>query len=292
MDSGPPAAWWQATFDLPVALEESTAQLLEASGALGAEVRPRGDAVQVVAYFPASAEPGAVAAALRAAGQEAGLRLEPAVAPFADGRWEEEYQRSLRPFPVGRRLLIVPGHADVPAGAGRIPLYIPPGRAFGTGDHATTALCLEFLEAAVTPGAHLLDVGTGSGILAIAALRLGAGRAVAVEPDREAAAVARRNFRRNGVSARAELVAGTTADVAAGWFDLLTANLFAGLLRDLMPEFSCLLRPGGRGVLSGLRAEEAGALLDAAAARGLAAVDLREDDGWAALELRKPPRHP
>lgn len=277
--------FWKVSFELPADLEEPLAAWLQASGALGAELRPApGGGLEVIAWFRDGE--GDPAAALAAASGRADLR--PRVEPGEDGGWAERFQRSLAPFPLGAGFQVVPTEAPAGAGApGRIPIHLPPGRAFGTGDHPTTALCLEYLEREVSPGMHLLDVGTGSGILAIAAARLGAARVVAVEPDREAAAVALANFRRNGVARRVELVAGGLAEVRGSWFDRLAANLLARALVELMPEIALRLRPDGGAVLSGMTAEEWEAVADAAQARGLRPVEVRERAGWVALEVRR-----
>lgn len=223
-----------------------------------------------------------LAAALGAA-QAADLRRLP------DAGWAEAYQRSLRAFAVGERLWLVPSEAPLAeAPHGRLPIVIPPGRAFGTGEHATTSLCLEYLERRVRPGAQVLDVGSGSGILAIAAVRLGAARVVAVEPDREAAAELARNLRRNDVARRVEIVAGDLSEVRSGWFDLAAANILAGTLVELMPAIGALLRPGGGAVLSGIRAEEQEGVAEAAAGRRLRVAERRSRDGWVALHLEKP----
>jgi len=214
-----------------------------------------------------------------------------------DGGWAEAYQRSLRPFAVGQRLWIVPteeagAEVDVTEPPARLVIHLPPGRAFGTGDHATTALCLEYLDREVRAREHVLDVGAGSGILSIAAILLGASRVVAVEPDGEAAGVLARNVRRNRVARRIEIVTGTLARISTGWFDRVVANILAGTLVELMPEIATLLRPGGGGVLSGIRTEEAVTVADAAAARGLRINGEAGRDGWVALEVVKPDSGP
>jgi ribosomal protein L11 methyltransferase len=273
-------------------VEERLAAWLSASEALGAELLEAGSGLGVRAYLPGSlTEP---TAREHAASLAASLGLQGAalLSWLADAGWAEAYRRTLRPFPAGRRLWIVPTEpgpdAEPVPPEGRLPIFLPPGRAFGTGDHPTTLLCLAYLERQLQPGSSLLDVGSGSGILAIAGIRLGAARAVAVEPDREAAAELARNVRRNGVGRRIEIVAGPLREVAAGWFDLATANILARTLSELLPEIAFLLRPGGGAVLSGIRDEEAAGLADEAAGRRLHLVGSERAGGWTALHLRKP----
>ncbi|MGD8374531.1 MAG: 50S ribosomal protein L11 methyltransferase [Acidobacteriota bacterium] len=279
--------WRRLRFEVPRGREDALGAWLEETASLGSCVRAvAGDREEVEAYYPESGPDPAEA--IRGMARRDGVAIGPVRADtIPDGGWEEAYQRSLKPFPLGDRFVVLPGEAGG-VDLSRMPLRIVPGRAFGTGEHPTTALCVEFLERRVRPAMHVLDVGTGSGILAIAAARLGASRVVAVEPDREAVAVAAENLRANGVAARVELILGTTADVGSGWFDLLAANILAGTLIELMPELAFLLRPGGAGVLSGLQQADREPVRDAAAARGLREEGWRESSGWVALEVAKP----
>lgn len=285
---------WVVTIDLPASREEALAEWLTRVEAMGAALT--GDAAagpRVQVYFRGSLSVGEIRQRAAALADLAGSAAIPLAERLPDGDWAEAYQRSLRPFAVGEKLWIDPSDenlsdAVIAAPAGRLAIHLPPGRAFGTGDHATTALCLEYLDRHIRAREHVLDVGAGSGILSIAAILLGAARAVAVEPDREAAAVLARNLRRNRVGRRVEVVAGTLAQIGSGWFDRFAANILAGTLIELMPEIATLLRPGGSGVLSGIRTEEEDAVAAAAAARGLGLAGASRRDGWVALEVAKP----
>ncbi|QKS27762.1 MAG: Ribosomal protein L11 methyltransferase [Accumulibacter sp.] len=191
--------------------------------------------------------------------------------------WVRLTQTQFEPIRVSQRLWIVPSwHA--PPDPGAIVLVLDPGMAFGTGSHPTTRLCLEWLERSVRPGASLLDYGCGSGVLAIAAGRLGASEVVGVDIDPQAVAVARENAVANGVVARFQ----ESADQLDGQFDIVVANILANPLRVLAPALCSHLRPGSLLALSGILVEQSDDLIEAYAPYlSLAVVDTRE--GWVCL---------
>ncbi len=167
-------------------------------------------------------------------------------------------------------------------------IRLDPGRAFGTGTHETTRLCLGLLDRALSarPGAQVLDVGCGSGILSIGALLLGAGRAVALDIDPLAAQAARENARRNGVADRLRVVAGDLRAVG-GAYPLVVANILYQVLLGLAPELSTRVEPGGTLILSGLLTQEAASAETVYGALGLR-PETREVEGeWAAVVLRR-----
>jgi len=187
---------------------------------------------------------------------------------IADRAWEREWLRDFHPMRFGRRLWICPGgqrpqNTDLPEHGAQPPCLIEldPGLAFGTGTHPTTALCLEWLDAAVLAGRQVIDYGCGSGVLAIAALKLGAASALAIDIDPQAQLATHDNARRNGVAAA--LAIGdpeSTTGSSAGETDILLANILAEPLLDLAPRFASLVRPGGRLVLSGILTSQASAV--------------------------------
>lgn len=206
---------------------------------------------RVVALFEAEDD---VAAMLAAAARAAGLAGSPdfAVEPVAEQNWVQLTQAQFDPIRVSGRLWIVPSWHAAPDPAA-ISLVLDPGMAFGTGSHPTTRLCLEWLERCVTSGCSVLDYGCGSGILAIAAARLGAGRVAGVDIDPQAVVAARSNAERNGVDA---LFADSALPVA-GEYDLVVANILSNPLRVLAPAICAHVRPGGRLALSGILKEQA-----------------------------------
>jgi len=196
-----------------------------------------------------------------------------------DRPWEREWLRDFHPMRFGRRLWVCPdGQAADDANAVRVAL--DPGLAFGTGTHPTTALCLEWLDGSELRGCRVIDYGCGSGILAIAALKLGAAGALAYDIDPQARLATRDNAVRNGVADRLTIAA--TAPQEPESCDVLVANILAGPLTDLADRFATLLRPGGRIALCGLLPEQAESV---AVAYGpwfmIGATTVR--DGWALL---------
>lgn len=174
--------------------------------------------------------------------------------------WEREWLKDFRPMHFGKRLWVCPGGFEVDAKDAVI-VRLDPGLAFGTGTHPTTALCLEWLDATDLEGCRVLDYGCGSGILAIAALLLGAASAVGVDIDPQAITATRQNAARNGVADR--LVATTDSAGLTGHFDILLANILAAPLIDHATRISALLRRGGWLALSGILGNQAAAVRSA-----------------------------
>ena len=207
---------------------------------------------------------------------------------MAEPDWEEAWKAHFTPLHIGQRLVVLaPFHAGA-AKATDVPIIIDPGLAFGTGHHPTTRRCLESLDRLVTPGSHVLDVGTGSGILAIAAAKLGAGRVTALETDQKALRVGRANVRANGVSRVVRCYPGTIPHpkIPPGSADLIVANIHAKALIELAPALRDALKPGGWLMAAGvLQDRQAGV----EAAFGSAGLQVREtllDDDWVALLAR------
>ena len=174
------------------------------------------------------------------------------VEAVAEQNWVQLTQSQFDPIQVSRRLWIVPSWHESPD-PGAVNLVLDPGMAFGTGSHPTTRLCLEWLERNVADVCSVLDYGCGSGILAIAAARLGAGQVAGVDIDPQAVDAARANAERNCVTAT---FADSTVPVA-GEYDLVVANILSNPLRVLAPAICAHVRPGGRLALSGILREQA-----------------------------------
>jgi ribosomal protein L11 methyltransferase len=211
--------------------------------------------------------------------------------------WAEAWKQHYHPILIGRRLVIVPAWLESPD-PGRIAVRMDPGMAFGTGTHPTTQLCLELIEAALAdmPPAgepvDMLDMGCGSGILAVAALKLGARRALGVDIDAEAVPVAQQNAALNGVLDRFAVGQGSVHAVLAASFAfrqaaLVTANILAPVIVRLFGDgLADLVSPGGVLILSGILADQAGEVEAAAEAKGLTLYERRQEGDWVALGFK------
>lgn len=200
--------------------------------------------------------------------------------------WANAWKAHFHTQKVGRRLVIRPSWERYVPEREDIIIVVDPGMAFGTGTHPTTVLCLEALENLTPAGGTVLDLGTGSGILAVAAAHLGADRVDALDIDPVAVRVARENVRRNGVADRVRVSEGEISGCPDGAYDLVVANITADVLAGLTFEFRRVLRPGGILLLSGIipAGEEKvrGALEEA----GFSVADQKEREGWLALLAR------
>ncbi len=208
------------------------------------------------------------------------------VASLPDRDWNELWSRSVRPLRIGDRLLIRQSWNKVDVPPGTIELVIDPKRAFGTGFHATTQLLLEWLEQAVSRGQRVLDVGTGSGILAMAALRFGAATALGIDNDPEAIECARENARVNGFGDELDLRAVSVDSADAGLFDIVLANLDRNTLLRSAAIIAATVGPEGRLLICGIQDED---VTDIARAFEDAACHVsarREKEEWIALEFR------
>lgn len=199
--------------------------------------------------------------------------------------WANAWREFFKPLRIGERLVVIPSWEQYDLQPGDLPLYLDPGMAFGTGAHATTALCMRWLEQLVRPGVRLLDVGTGSGILAISAARLGADPVVAIDIDPVAVAVAQENVAKNTVAV--DVRRATLDQVEATANDLVVANIIAAVIIDLMPLLVERLKQGGHLLASGIIAEKKQAVLDAMTAAWLLPVEAREEGGWVAILATK-----
>jgi len=223
----------------------------------------------------------------------------PVFEPIADQNWMEAWKEHYQSIPIGKRLIIVPAWLDSPDPT-RIPIKIDPGMAFGTGTHPTTQLCLELLEnyfdaslSLITPHLSLIDIGCGSGILSIAALKLGADFALGVDVDEAAVRVSRENAEANGIAAEQfALGVGSVPEILEGRFGvrsapLVLANILAPVIIRLFDAgLANLVAPGGSLILSGILAEQAESVISAARAHGVKLVENCQTGDWVALVVR------
>jgi ribosomal protein L11 methyltransferase len=256
------------------AAERVAAEAYEA-GAVGLEERDEEDAIVLRIYAPrrlaarlrralaATPGSGAVGAALRVPAED----------------WPETWKRGLGASVISSRLVVRPSFVPLELAPGQAELVIDPGQAFGTGAHESTWLALEWIDAVAPglgPGARVLDVGCGSGVLALAALRRGAARAVACDVDPLAAEATRANARVNALEERIAVFTGSLAALGARDFELVVANLLRSELLPLIEAIAAVTRPGGAGVISGLLGSESDAVEAALRAGGLVGLGTRD----------------
>jgi len=256
------------------------------------EGKPRGP-LTVRAYLPWDSN----LAARRAGLEEALWHLgrispipEPVFREVVETDWSLEWKKHYRPMRIGKRLVIVPSWMEWKAAESDVVLRLDPGMAFGTGMHPTTQLCLEALEERIAPGMEVIDLGCGSGILAIAALRLGAGRAAGWDVDPEAVKVARENARINDVESRFDVRLGSLQDLLAGKRSapVVAANILAGVLQAMLrASLAAAVRPGGCLILSGILSDQSAEVETALAESGMRLVEKKIREDWVALLAEK-----
>ena len=237
--------------------------------------------VTVHLYLSPDENPAEVLDLLRGRLEEAELEYTLAADGVEQQDWENAWKAYYHALPIGQRLAIVPSWEQYDTD--RTVIRLDPGLAFGTGTHETTALCLELLDSLVQGGERVLDVGTGSGILAIAALKLGAREADGVDIDPMCVRTAGENAERNGVDGHFRVLVGDLSDKAEGVYDIITANIVANAILHLAPCVPALLAGGGTFIASGIidaREEEVCAGL---AAAGLKVEEVRRQGGWVAI---------
>lgn len=257
--------------------------------------------VVVRAYLPADDQLEATRARLEESLWHLGRILPlpaPEYKPIAETDWSEAWKANFKPIRIGRRLIIVPvwlaAATGVAAARGEVPILLDPGMAFGTGTHPTTQLCLAAVERHLKPGQAVIDLGTGSGILAIAAAKLGSSRVLAYDIDPEAVRVAGENAALNGVAGHVQVALGSLAELRAAGAraPLVLANILARVIVKLFDEgLADLVEPGGLLILSGILDTQAYEVRAALERHGLTLAAQEHLDDWAAIIARRPTVH-
>lgn len=225
-----------------------------------------------------------------------GVISEPSVRLLEAADWAESWKAFFPPLPIGERFVVVPSWVEYDVPPERLPLYLDPGMAFGTGLHATTRLCLIAMESLPVRGTHVLDVGTGSGILSIGAALLGADTIDAIDVDPVCVQVTQENGVRNHVDDRITVSRATLPGRArtglpyhsGGPYDLLLINILAEIIIDMAASLPNYLRPGGVCVASGILLDKSPAVQEALTAAGLTVLQQLEQEGWVALVAARP----
>jgi ribosomal protein L11 methyltransferase len=291
-------AWLSLTLDVPDAHSELAQSLMYDFGAAGLELRDAdqlvmpqvraplpGEAI-IVAYF----EDAAAAQGARDAAERRIPGTRSALDPVVERDWSSEWRSLIKSVTVGR-LWVGPPWDRAQAPAGKVCLVIEPKMAFGTGDHPTTSLCLQAVDEflAARPGSSVLDVGTGTGVLAFAARKLGAGRTVGIDTDAHSVELAKEGALENGLQPEVDLELSDAAlDEVAGTFDLVLANIVANTLIALAPALA--KRTAGRLVLSGVLVPQAELVSQAFVAEGMVAAGQTVQGEWIRLDFDAAPR--
>lgn len=296
-----PLRWWRLSLPLAPELEESLLWKLDSLGLQRVSVEhapehPGQRTLHLWLPAPEWPEPERVAllASLEPLARTFDLALtDPVWCELDDEDWSLTWKQHWEPDPVGATLLILPAWLEPPAEqAHRLVLRMDPGSAFGTGSHPTTRLCLEALEQQPPKGLRVADLGCGSGILGLAALAMGASTVFAVDTDSLAVRATAENARLGAVPAESLVVRQGSADVLAALLegqpaDLMLCNILAPVIEALAPAFESLIKPSGRGLLSGLLLEQAPRLSAVLEALGWQVSDQAAQGRWGLLEIRR-----
>jgi ribosomal protein L11 methyltransferase len=305
-DKNAPPVWWEISLKVTEELAESVADVMAryspggvAIGYDTIEPDPNGEGkpvgpVTVRGYLPE--DDGVLTRRRRL--DEALWHLsqisplpEPEWRTVIEKDWSLEWKKNYRPIRIGRRLQIVPSWIDPAPFAHDLILRLDPGMAFGTGMHPTTQLCMEALEDWITPGMDVIDLGCGSGILTIAAVRLGAGRVLSLDIDPQAVRVAQENASVNGVESSVEIRTGSLDDLLLErrTAPLVVANILAAVVREMLAAgLARTVQPHGKLVLSGILEEQSAAVEAALEAEGMQVGEKRLRRDWVALVAEKP----
>ncbi len=244
------------------------------------------DIVRFHIYLSPEDPPGYLAEQLHSRFAATGLRYRFSSQQVQQEDWENAWKQYYHAINIGEKLIVVPSWET--CNSERVQLHLDPGMAFGTGTHETTLLCLEVLERVIQGGETLLDIGTGSGILAIAAILLGAKNAVAIDIDPLCVRTTKENAQRNGVLEHLQVIEGDLASAVSDRYPVITANLVADVILRLAPSLPSLLEPGGLFIASGVLTQRAEEVRTALENTGLIHTEICHKNDWVAIMARLP----
>ncbi|MBQ6645326.1 MAG: 50S ribosomal protein L11 methyltransferase [Clostridia bacterium] len=250
-----------------------------------------GDDVKVSGFYPMDERASDTLATVRerlthlselAPGVDLG-KLELQVGGVDDEDWAESWKHSYKPFRLGRHIVIRPGWEEYKPEPEDKVITIDPGMAFGTGTHETTGMCVSLIENYVKPGYTCMDIGTGTGILAIASALMGAQSVLASDIDPMAVRVAKENVEINGLSDKINCVCGNLLEIADKPVDLVSANIIADVIISICADVRKFIKPGGVFICSGIAREREDETIRALKAAGYKRLDVRNDGEWTAI---------
>lgn len=281
--------WQEISISVPFEYVEPISYLFDRYGYGLAMEEDGPDRIKLRTYLPGDARQ-------RYAHIEVGVKLtnilepigELTATPLADADWQNAWKSHFNLLKIGRRLVIKPSWIDYEPAADELVIELDPGLAFGTGYHPTTYTCLQAMEHLARPGIAVLDLGVGSGILTIAAVKLGAARVVALDIDPQAIQSARQNFRRAGIRRQIDLAQGSLPHplAPAAAFDLAVANISARGVRERAADLRAALRPQGLLIASGIIQEQHQETAAALQQAGFARIEVWPKEDWITLACR------
>jgi ribosomal protein L11 methyltransferase len=282
--------WAQVSITTSEEASDAVANHLFELDAIGIELKDESaSTVKLISYFPMDDRVGERVGKVR---QFLNQLLQWGINPYpaevslksvSQADWAEQWRSAFPPQRIGKRFVIAPTWHQVTPQTSEILIRLDPGMAFGTGQHPTTQLSLELLEDVVTGGEVIVDLGTGSGILTIAAAKLGAKQIDAVDADETTIPIARENFRLNGVESNVRLYSGDGLKTLEGIYHLIVANMLTKVILPMIPHFPRFLKRGGEVILSGIMVSEAEQVEEGLTAHGFRLIETRRREDWVGI---------
>ena len=292
--------WTEITITISYEASESVANFLLELGANGVIIddessqTTKNDAllpVTLVTHFPTDDLVGTKIEKINTFLKELqtiGLETKPVqieIKSINDEKWAESWKSAFPPQGIGRQFIVSPRWNRITPSSGKIIIWLDPGMAFGTGYHPTTQLALCLLEEVISGGEEVADIGTGSGILAIAAAKLGVNKVIATDIDKTVISIAQENARINGVEEKIEVVEGDTFSSLSGSYDVIVVNILAKVILPIIPDCPKYLNAKGLLILSGILEEEMPNIESAAKLKGFHIIKTLTKENWVGVLL-------